>query len=76
MVDWIGYGLWQKTRQNDDVINHKGLVYGEIEIDLLRPIWPGTVYDENKIRQRCWLIVQVCSTLKTILNCHDQSNQE
>ena len=30
------------------MIDHKGLVYFEIKIELLRPIKPGAVYDETR----------------------------
>ena len=42
-----------KTRQDNDVIDHIGLVYTEIEIELLGHIWPGVVCDEYQIGQ--WL---------------------
>ena len=40
-----------KIRKDNDVFDHIGLVYVEIEIELSRPIWQGVVYDENKIEQ-------------------------
>ena len=39
-----------KTRQDNNVTNHMSLVYAEIKIEILRPIWPGVIYDENQIR--------------------------
>ena len=40
-----------KTRQVNNVIDHKGLLYVKIKTELLRPIWPRVVYDDNKTRQ-------------------------
>ena len=34
-----------KTTQDNDVTNHIGLVYAEIETKLLGPIWLGVVCD-------------------------------
>ena len=45
------------------------LVYVEIEIELLGPIWLGTD------RTTTWPIEQVQFMLKTIVNCHDRLDQ-
>ena len=37
-----------KTRQGNDVIDHLGLVYAEIEIELSGPISLGVICDGNK----------------------------
>ena len=37
----------KKTWQDNDVTDHIGLVYVEIEFELLGPIWPFSVYEEN-----------------------------
>ena len=42
-----------KTRQNNDMIDCIGLVYAEIETQLVGPIWPSAVYDENYTERRC-----------------------
>ena len=34
------------------MIDHIDLVYAEIETELLEPIWPGTICEENQTRQR------------------------
>ena len=36
-----------KTRHDNDVINHIGLFYAEIKTELLGPILPSEVCDEN-----------------------------
>lgn len=36
-----------KTKQDNDITDHIGLVYVEIKTELLGPILLGTVYDEN-----------------------------
>ena len=36
----------------NDVTNLISLVYAKIGTELLGPIWPGAVYDENKIGQQ------------------------
>lgn len=36
-----------KAKYDNNVIDHIGLVYAEIEIELSRPIWLGVGYDEN-----------------------------
>lgn len=36
-----------KTKQNNEVTDHISLVYAEIDIELLGPIWSGTIYDKN-----------------------------
>lgn len=41
-----------KTRQDNDRIDHIGLVYAETKIELLRPIKLGAICDENQTRQR------------------------
>ena len=40
-----------KTRQDNDVTDHIGLVYAKIKTKLSRPISPGVVYDENQKEQ-------------------------
>ena len=42
-----------KTKQDNDVIDHIGLVYTKKNIELSRPIWPAVVYEENQTRQWC-----------------------
>ena len=36
-----------KTREDNNMIDHIGLVYVEIKTKLLRPIWHGAIYEEN-----------------------------
>ena len=38
----------KKTRQDNDMINHIGLVYAENDIELSRPIRPRAVCDKTK----------------------------
>ena len=40
-----------KTRQDNDVTDHIGLLYAKIESELSGPISPGVVYDENQKEQ-------------------------
>ena len=40
-----------KTKQDNNVTDHIGLVYTKNNTELLGPIGPGTVYDENNTRQ-------------------------
>ena len=35
------------TKHDNDVTDCIGVVYAKTEIILLRPIWPGVVYDES-----------------------------
>ena len=42
-----------KTKQNNEVTDHISLVYAEIDIELLGPIWSSTIYDKNWTGQ--WL---------------------
>ena len=54
--DWSDW-VWSvtKTRQDNDMTNHVGLLYTKIKIELLGPIWSGVVYDENhKGQWRNW----------------------
>ena len=46
--DWLNQ-VWflTKTKQDNDVNDHISLVYVEIKTELLGPISPGTVCDEN-----------------------------
>ena len=39
-----------KTKHDNDMTDHIGLVYVENDIELLGPIGPGVVYDETKRR--------------------------
>ena len=61
-----------KTRQDNNMIDCIGLVYVETETKLSRPKC-GLWWKPDKTMM--WLIIEVCSTLKMILNCHDQSDQ-
>lgn len=36
-----------KTRQDNDMTNHTGVVYIENDNELSRPIRPATIYNEN-----------------------------
>ena len=36
-----------KTRDNNDVTNHIGLLYAKTKIELSEPKWRGMIYDEN-----------------------------
>lgn len=36
-----------KTKQDNNMIDHIGLIYTETEIKLLGPIWSGAIYFEN-----------------------------
>ena len=47
MIDQIAYGLWKKTKHNNDMIDHIGLVYAETKTELSGLIWPSVVCDEN-----------------------------
>ena len=60
-----------KTRQDNDVIDHKGVIFIEYDTKLLRPNGHCAVYDEDQTRND--LIDKVCFTLKTKPNCYDQS---
>ena len=46
--DRLNY-VWfvMKTKQDNDVIDHIGLVYVKTETELLGPFWAGAVCDEN-----------------------------
>ena len=39
-----------KTRQDNDVTDHRGVFYFENDIELSWSIRPGAVYDKNQIR--------------------------
>ena len=39
-----------KTRQDNDVINHKGVIFIEYDTELLRPNGHCVVYDEDQTR--------------------------
>ena len=41
------------TKQDNDVIDHIGLVYAKTETELARSIWLSAIYDENQIEQQC-----------------------
>ena len=41
-----------KTRQDNDMIDYKGVISIEYDIELSRPIKQCAVYDKDKIRQR------------------------
>ena len=36
-----------KTKHDNDVTDHIDLVYAETKIEMLGPIWPSTICDEN-----------------------------
>ena len=40
-----------KTRQDNDVTNHIGVIYDEKKIEFSWPIKPGAICDENQIGQ-------------------------
>ena len=42
-----------KIRQDNDVIDHICLVYVETKTELLGPIYPGAICEENQTRQQC-----------------------
>ena len=41
-----------KTKQANDMIDNRGVVYAKNETKLLWPIKPGMVYEKNKTRQQ------------------------
>lgn len=41
-----------KTKQENDMADHIGLVYVEIETQLSIPMWLGAIYDENQTGKR------------------------
>ena len=50
-----------KTRQDNDVIDYKGIVYVKNEVELSWLIELSAVYDENQTRQRHdWLLFKKC----------------
>ena len=51
MIDRTGCKSMTKTRVANDVANSIGLIYFEIKIELLGPIWLDVVCDENQIWQ-------------------------
>ena len=54
-----------KTKQDNDVTNHTGVVYIEIETKLSWPIRKNVVYHKKKLdRMMTSLIVQVWSIMK------------
>ena len=57
-----------KTRQDNDMTNHTGVVYVENKTKLSCSIEPSAVYDENKTGQRRdQSIGLVCTKTKTEL---------
>ena len=76
MTDKTWFGLWQKLdkKKRNNMIDCIGLVYAKTETELLGPIWPGAICYEKLNKTMTWPIIKVHSTLKTILNYHDQSN--
>ena len=108
MADRTRCLLWWELEKVNDIINHIDVIYAKNEIELQWPIKSSAVCDEIQTEEqrdrlyRCslcrkwnwviminqtkcdlwwkpdkttmWLIIQVWSTPKTILNCHDQSN--
>ena len=51
-----------KTRQDNNVIDRISAIYAKNDNDLLWPIKPSVVYDENKRGQwRHWLYRWVCT---------------
>ena len=52
-LDWSNQvQSMMKTRQDNDMTDHIGLLHSKIETELLGPIWSGIVCDENQIGQR------------------------
>lgn len=51
--NWLGK-MWSMTKsnQNNDMIDHTGVIYAKYDIELLRLIEQFAVYDEDVIRQR------------------------
>ena len=42
-----------KTKQDNDLIDHTGMIYAKNYIELLGPIWSGAICDKKKIGQQC-----------------------
>ena len=42
-----------KTKHDNDMIDRIGLIYVEIETELLGPSWPDVICCENQIGERC-----------------------
>ena len=50
--DWSDWVLFvMKTRQDNDMTKHIGVVYAENDIELSWAIRPSVLYDENQKRQ-------------------------
>ena len=49
MSDWVP--TMTKSKQDNNGIDRIGLVYAEIETELLEPIWSNVVYEENHTEQ-------------------------
>ena len=66
------YQVWYrtKTKHDNNMTDHIGLVYVENKIELLWLIWQGVIWERNQLEQWCdW--TYRWSMLKTILNCRD-----
>ena len=55
-----------KARQDNDVINHIGVVYVESDIELSWSTRRGAVYDENQRGQQCDQLDRVPNMKKII----------
>ena len=55
-----------KTRQDNDLINHIGVVYVESDIELSWSTRRGAVYDENQRGQQCDQLDRVPNMKKII----------
>ena len=52
--DWSDHvQSMMKTKQDNDMTDHIGLVYAKIKTELLWAIWPSAIYDENQIGKGC-----------------------
>ena len=41
-----------KTKQDNNITDHIGMVYADTETELSVPIWPTMIYDENHTEQQ------------------------
>ena len=70
--DWVCSII--KTRKNNNVNDHKDMIYVENDIEVLWSIELGANLMKPN-RTTTWLIIQMWSTLKTKLSYYDQLNR-
>ena len=69
MTDQIGRQLWQKTKEDSDMRDCIDMIYVKNKTDQI-----GCSLWRKLDKTTTWTIVQVQSTLKTKLSCHDWSD--